>query len=217
MIEKLQNQLRFLPAISPAEQQTVVCIEAGHIYTDETPSLSHEIGAIVGHNVSQILEGMGVTVQKMLFVDDYNALSHNLNVEEYRSLLNSHGFEPDILVMESSLVQDAYQVIAELEVNSLTETNKNGALILKKNHKKEKDIVLRKSPSMESLPACAALDTALYIKKNERAGICVTVLHEKWKSQQEAVKKVLKALGKDIPILEIFFTDYGEIEIDFDY
>ena len=70
---------------------------------------------------------------------------------------------------------------------------------------------------MGATSACAALDAALYIKKNEDAGICVTVLHTEWKGQQNAVKKVLSALGKDIPILEVYYTDEGEIEIEFDY
>ena len=159
------------------------------------------IGAIVGANVCIALENMGVLVQKMLFVDDYNAQSNTLDLENYQSRLSEHGFVADRLIMESSLISYAEKVIAELEQSSLTEISKYGAIILKKNNKKDKEIVLRKSPEMGAIPSCVALDTALYIKKQEEAGICVTVLISEWKSQQYAVKKVLKALRRDLPIL----------------
>ena len=218
MIELLQSQLGLIQSINVGKQRSIAWVEAGHIYADEIPSLSHEVGAIVGAKVSIALENMGILVKKMLFIDDYNAQSNTLDLENNQSLLSEHGFVADRLIMESSLVSDAEKVIAELEQGSLTEINKHGAVILKKNHKKDKEVVLRKSPEMGTTPACVALDTALYIKKQEEeAGICVTVLHSEWKSQQNAVKKVLKALGKDLPILEVYYTDEGDIEIDFEY
>lgn len=217
MIEKLQTQLNFIPALTSDKQKPVVCVEAGHIYTDESPTIRHEIGAIVGKNVSNILEGLGVQVQRMLFVDDYHPTTHSLDLDSYQKLLAERGFVADKVVMESSLNDAAEDVITLLQDKSLIDVKKNGAIILKKTHKKEKDIVLRKSPEMGGAPACAALDTALYLKKSESTGVCVTILHDEWKEQQSGVKKVLKALGKDIPILEVYYSDYGDIEVDFDY
>lgn len=217
MIEQLTKHYNLISEMSKQRQRPVVCVEAGHIYTDEVPALKHEVGAIVGSKISKLLEGMGVQVQRMLFVDDYNVEHNSLDLDAYQSMLSKHGFTPDRLIMESLLLGDAEDVISALEQKSLTEKNKKGAVILKKNCKKENDIVLRKSPERGALPACAAIDTALYLKKHETAGICVTVLPVEWRGQQDGVRKVLYALGKDLPILEVYYSDDGEIEIEFDY
>lgn len=217
MIEQLGLQSWLINTVSAAKQRPVACVEAGHIYTDETPSLSHEIGAMVGANFCTELERMGIVVQRMLFVDDYNATSNDLNLADYSSLLSKHGFAVDRTVMESTLREDAEKVIARLQASSMAELNRNGAVILKKNQKREKTIVLQKSSSTGGGPACAALDAALYLLKAREAGLCVTVLHQQWKDQQEGVKKVLKALGENVPILEVYYSDDGDIEVEFDY
>jgi len=217
MIEQLGIQPWLIDTVSVAKQKSVACVEAGHIYTDEMPSLSHEIGAIVGANVCTELEKMGIGVQRMLFVDDYNVASNDLNLTDYSNLLSQHGFTVDRTVMESTLIKDAKEVIVRLQMSSMTELSRNGAVVLKKNHKKEKEIVLKKSPGMGSVPACAALDAALYLIKAKEAGICVTVLHKEWKDQQEGVRRVLKALGENVSILEVYYSDDGEVEVVFDY
>jgi len=217
MYERVIPQLETIQTLTAQSQNRLVCVEAGHIYTDETPNELHEVGARVGANVCTVLENMGIKIQKMLFIDDYNAESHDLNIGDYQELLSKCGFSADKLVMESSLENDAIQIIDDLEKIFLIEENKNGSLILKKGHKREKEIVLRKSPSMGATPACVALDTALYLKKYEEAGLCVTILHSIWKDQQKGVQKVLKALGKELPILSIFYSEEGEIEVDFDF
>lgn len=198
-------------------QRPVVCVEAGHIYTDEVPTQSHETGASVGSKVSALLGEMGFDVQKMLFVDDYNAQSSDLDLGSYQDLISCHGFTPEVTVMESTLVQEAEEIVTSLQEQGLTEENRNGAVILKKSYKREKDIVLRKSPAMGFMSGCAALDAALYLRKSKTAELCVTVLHREWKDQQASVKKILKALGKEIPILEVYYNDEGDIEVDFDY
>lgn len=218
MIEQLHiaKQLQFVSKI--ATQKQVVCVEAGHIYTDETPSLTHEIGAMVGSEYCKALERIGIQVQKMLFIDDFNAKSQDLDIDSYTGILAKHGFMPDSIIMESSLFESAQDVISQLEAREMIDVNRHGAIILKKYDKKEKDIVLQKSPNMGGAPACAALDTALYLKKYEDSGICLTVLPTEWKGQQNGVKKVLKALGKKVPIIEVYYTDEGDIEVeDFDY
>jgi len=127
------------------------------------------------------------------------------------------GFSPDLLVMESTLEEEADSIVRSLQDNGHTEINKHGAVILKKPYKRAKEIVLKKSPGRGETAACAALDAALYIRKNERAGISVTILHEEWREQQEDVRRVLEALGVDIPVLEIYYDDEGEVEVEFDF
>lgn len=217
MIEILQANLQAITGVYADKQRPKVCVEAAHIYTDEVPGFKHQLGAVIGANVCRILGGMGVDVQRMLFVDDFNAVSNDLSLSEYGEFIGEHGFTPDIVVMESTLVDDANRLIGQLEEAGLTERNRNGATVLKKNNKRDKDIVLVKSPIMGSIPACNALDAALYLRKFETAGVCVTILDKQWQDQQNSVKKVLKALGKDIPILEVYYLENGEIEVDFDY
>lgn len=211
MIEILKANLQIIEGSSTA------CVEAAHIYTDEQPGLEHQMSAVIGTNVSRILEEMGVDVNRMLFVDDFNADSKDLDIHEYESFITKHGFIPDVVVMETTLVEDAKEIVRVLEGLGLTEVNKNGATILKKKEKREKEVVLKKSPSLGSVPACSALDAALYIKKFEHSGVCVTVLHERWKNQQDSVKRVITALGMEIPVLDVYYSDTGDVSVDFDY
>lgn len=217
MKEILQTNLQIILNASVDKHRPKFCVEAAHVYTDEVPGIKHQLGAVIGANVCQILQEMGVDVQRMLFVDDFNALSNDLSLEDYEGFIAKHGFAPDLVVMESTLINSANKLIEQLEESGLTEKNKNGATVLKKGNKKEKDIVLRKSPVMGSVPACNALDAALYLKKHEAAGVCVTILDKQWQDQQTSVKKVLKALGKEIPILEVYYSESGDLEVDFDY
>lgn len=217
MIELLPTQLGLHLNKLSNVQLRPVCIEAAHIYMDEEPTLRHEIGAMVGARLATIIEEMGFPVERMLFIDDYNASSQDLDIGAYRQLISEHGFASDTLVMESSLVEQADHVIALLEQQGMTEVTKQGATILKKNYKKDSTIVLKKSPDRGAIPACAALDAALYLRKYEQSGICITVLHEEWKGQQDGVKKVLQTLGANIPIFEVYYNDVGDVDVEFDY
>ena len=211
--EKLEN----IKSLVAGMERPAVVVEAAHIYTDEQPTRKHEQGAEIGGRVASFLAGMGLDVQRMLFVDDLNAHSQDLDLSSYQSMISERGFSPDVLIMESTLQEDADEIIRSLQDTGHTETNKHGAIILKKPYKRAKEIVLKKSPGRGETAACAALDAALYLKKREGAGISVTVLHEEWREQQEDVRRVLEALGVDIPVLEIYYDDEGEVEVEFDF
>jgi|SRR3989344_3949917 len=213
----IESKLGHIQSLVSGMERPAVIVEAAHIYTDEEPTIKHAMGAEIGGKVASFFTQMGIDVQRMLFVDDFNAHNQDLDLPSYQRMISERGFSPDLLVMESTLEEEADSIVRSLQDNGHTEINKHGAVILKKPYKRAKEIVLKKSPGRGETAACAALDAALYIRKNERAGISVTILHEEWREQQEDVRRVLEALGVDIPVLEIYYDDEGEVEVEFDF
>lgn len=186
-----------------------VVIEAGHIYTDERPGLTHQIAAEIGGSLIRVLKVAGVVPVGMLFVDDYNPLSGDLNIKDYLEVLREHGFNPDRVVMESSMRDPAERLITELSVRELTKVKKDGKVLVKG----EDTILLRKSRILGNGPACDALDAALYIQKRKEADVCLTVLPESYRDQQLRVKKVLALLGEQVPIINIFYNEERAVDL----
>jgi len=124
------------------EKSPTIIIEAGHIYTNETPSLEHTIGAYWGSLLGKVLSASGATVKNWLFVDNYNpqfekAKQEALNLDEYLSKLRTVGFAPDQIEYEADLTPKAEQVKQQLVTAGLAGPDVNsGNIILYKNKKK---------------------------------------------------------------------------------
>jgi hypothetical protein len=212
MIETLIQEHIFVNA---AVQQFAVtaCVEAAHIYSDESPDVTHELAAKVGASTCLALANLGVEVSGLLFVDDYNPSSFDLDLEKYMGMLNAQGFPVSKVVMESSLQNYACCLVDELEANGMTKRKKDGKVYLLGGSQ----ILLKKSDLLGNKPACDVLDAAFYINKSEEAGLCVTVLPFDYREQQEKVKELLKILGYEISILNVYFNQEGEVDLDFNY
>src|SRR3989338_4114704 len=111
------------PIPSPALGAKII-VEAGNIYSNEAPSLEHEIGAKLGSLVCIVLNSMGHYTQNWLFIDNYNPQFEQkpwvldkgtyTGTGAYITLLEQWGFKPDVVIKEGDLVYAAKDLLAFL-------------------------------------------------------------------------------------------------------
>ena len=193
--------LKKLEGIKPQ----VVCVEAAHIYTNETPGDDHFFCAQVGARVVEALSSNGARIVKMLFIDDYHPSPEEatLNLPVYISRLKQAGFTPDTVVTESSLADSACRLLESLNGQIV---ERGGKLCLN-----ESNLVLI---AEDGTLSCNLLDATLYLEKFRNFDFSVTVLPEVYKTQQKNVRKLLKAFGhKTVPIANVYFDTRRGIKI----
>lgn len=200
--------------IHPGEEHIgkKIIIEAGHVYTDEEPTLEHYVGATMGGTLSKLFQYLlGVQTEEWLFVDDYNPKfseqPNTLDLEEYIKDLNSVGFFPSKTIFESQQIDKAKETIDYLVEQNFAHSHTNGNIILAKNK------ILLYNSELDKY-SCAILDVVLYLQKLEEADACITILPEKFKSQQKKVLTILKKLKTDISkIFPIYLSDPNNQQI----
>lgn len=211
MLEVLQSVDMIFRQLVDGRGFTKAVVEAGHIYTDETPGVAHQLSAGIGGKILRECARIGIEAKGMLFVDDYNAEAFNVDLHGYVSSLAACGFPVSRIVMESSMQEGAESVIGQLAGLGLIKNKKDKRTVYPHN---EGEVLLRKSEKAGGGPACDALDSALYIHKATNLDLlCITVLPESYRPQQVRVGRVLAALNTRIPILNVFFTDRGEVNM----
>lgn len=197
----------FKPLLEKLEgiKPRVVCVEAAHIYTNETPGADHFFCAQVGVRVVEALSSNGARIVKMLFIDDYHPILEEaiLNLPVYISRLEQAGFTPDMVVTESSLVESARRLLETLNGQIV---ERDGKLCLNK-----PSLVLT---AEDGTLTCNLLDAALYLEKFKNFDFSITVLPEAYKAQQKNVRKLLKAFGHEtVPIANVYFDTRKGIKI----
>lgn len=188
-----------------------VIVEAGHIYTDEEPTLEQMVGAAIGKNIIDLLKIVGATPEGWLFVDDYNPQfkdltgpkpGKKLDIIDYTAQLREVGFAPVKVIYESSLVTKAEKLLGMLDGGNKTKCV-NGITMLKKDN-----VLLYNQKSEKYM--CALLDACLYIEKLEQAPFCITILDQQYAPQQKGTLTILKKLGVDTTcIFPFFYTTPG--------
>lgn len=177
-------------------------IEAGHIYANESPGLEHKLGAEWGSFLSQYLKVFGATVDKWLFIDDYNPSYEDkplvLDQPSYLAMLTSLGFKPDNIIYETAMVEKAKDALSYLIDQDYTSVQNDGSIIL------QKDRILLYNPENEKY-MCSLLDACLYMEKMKHADICMTVLESQYIPQQKGTLTILKKLGVDTDKITPFF------------
>ncbi|GEM_PF-1780904 len=194
-------QLKF-PTIG--EKKSTIIVEAGHIYTNEQPTLEHQAGATWGNMLSSYLAFFGAEIKKWLFIDNYNPQfenkPQNLDVAGYIESLSASGFAPDEVVYEADLVEHAKEVVASLQKQGYASQHQNGKTILHKGN------ILLYDPQKEKY-MCSLLDACLYLRKLEQADGCITVLDKQYDAQQKGTLAILKKLGvKTTSIFPFFYS-----------
>jgi len=177
----------------PEKQLEKVIVEAGHIYTNDQPSLEHEISAKIGGTISQFLILAGCDVEKWLFIDDYNPLFEDkqiiLDEKFYIEMLEGHEFKPDKVVYERELIEKAKDALDYLCSNNYAYHDaKTGKIKLMKGN-------IHLYDSVYGHNNCPLLDACLYIEKLKNADSVVTVLDVKYKAEQKNTFTILKKLG----------------------
>ncbi|MBL7150907.1 hypothetical protein ISS86_03175 [Candidatus Microgenomates bacterium] len=211
-----------------------VCVEAAHVYVGESFSEEHKLGAEIGADILAHLADLGIKSCAMLFIDDLPEHNKQLNPgcysqdpEGFQASLNDHGFCPEKFVLESSLVQGAQILINKLEFKGIAKSRKRKSYAIGERRK----VFPRFAPSApggglfylervdmfnDTTPVCAVLDAALYLEKLRESDVCITVLSDSYKKEQERAKFLVRALGNKQTIINVYFNEEGEIDIDFD-
>lgn len=188
--------------------QKAAVVEAGHFYANDQITEEELHGLNIGTEVSKKLQDMGLVVIPCLLVDNYNA--PDIYSDKNLSQLKQEGYPTDWVFWEREVTPDAKELLVKLsETNKIK--SKRGNTYLKEGFSLLVDDKGKYS--------CTILDAGLYINKFYLSnGICVTVLPEKFKPQQETTKRILKAAGYTIPILNIYYgNDSEKVSFDFSY
>lgn len=187
-------------------------VEAGHFYANEAFGPEHKASIALGLHVLKQLDSLGITGIPCLFIDNYNAKG-SLELEEANiAIIKDQGFVPHEIFHEADMEEKAENLLSQLEQKG------------KVSYQQSRDIKrLKANPPQvlkeENKLNCALLDSAFYIEKfNKYKSLCITILPERLKSQQHAVKAILKVLEIKIPILDVYFDKQGIISsVDFEY
>lgn len=182
-----------------------ICVEAAHIYTNETPGDDHFFGAQIGVRIFGAISGNGARVVKMLFVDDYHPESEAalLNLPAYTDELGRIGFAPDTVISESGLAEAALQLLGLLNGQTV---RRDGKICLAK-----PNLVL---VAADGTLSCNLLDAALYLEKFKNFDFSITVLPETYKVQQKNVRKLLKVFGHEtVPFANVYYNSQKEIKL----
>ena len=183
-------------------KKSSIIVEAGHIYTNERPTLEHQVGATWGNLLSSYLALFGAEIEKWLFIDNYNPQfeenPQNFDVADYTSSLSQWGFTPAKVVYEADLIGHAEEVIGYLQKHGYAGKHHNGKTVLHKGK------ILLYDPEKEKY-MCSLLDACLYLQKLEQADGCITVLDQQYASQQKGTLTILKKLGADTTNIFPFF------------
>lgn len=191
------------------QNKTKIVIEAGHIYTNEQPSLEHKIGATWGNLLSNYLELFGAEIKQWLFIDNYNPLfedkPQDLSIENYVKELSQTGFIPDKIVYEADLINQAKEIINYLEKKNYAGKHKKDKTALYKGK-----VLLYDSEKDKYM--CSLLDACLYLKKLEQADSCITILDKKYIHQQKGTLAILKKLDVEVNKIFPFFYSTKKTE-----
>lgn len=188
-------------------------IEGGHVYVDPTQSILKDkdfLSAEYGIKISLDIYKNGKKNFIWWFIDD---LHKNGQVSPiYKDLPAQWGSVPYIIMTEAdpSLNQEALDLIPRFPKDQLLEYRKG--IVLKGEF--DSNYGLCKKNDSGLVPSCNLIDAALYIRKfnflNRRGG-CITILPEEYINQQTAVHAMLDALKEEIPVINVYFNNKGEI------
>jgi hypothetical protein len=170
-----------------------VIIEAGHIYTHETPGLEHTVGAEMGAKAVEFAQSLGCDVEKWLFIDNYNPQFEGkpivLDETGYKEQIAKLGFMPDKTLYEADMVEAAKDFIGFLKSKGYAGRSTDGKSIMLFKKK------IRLYDVNEGKYSCSLLDACLYKLKLESADGAITVLDKFYTPQQKATMTILKKMG----------------------
>jgi hypothetical protein len=183
-------------------------VEAGHFYANNPITTEELQGLTIGIQATQKLKDMGLVVIPCTLVDNYNA--PDIYSQQNLSQLKNDGYSTDWVFWEKEVVADAEELLGKLSDGNKIKQKKG------KTYLKEGFSLLVDDTGKYS---CSLLDAGLYVNKFFLSGgICVTVLPETFKPQQETTKKILKAAAYNIPIMNIYYAqDSKKVSLDFSY
>ncbi len=206
-------------------------IEAGHFYADKgmSPMGDSDVRhAMMGIDlVSEVLRNIGGKQARLWwFIDEMHQNDHFDRMTQdglfssplYEEMKRRWTLPPDNIVFESEpeLQQEALNLVDKIPGEWLINMRKGISLV----REGMPNYILCKKDSRKKFcdPSCSLLDAALYVRKSEfteENGVCITILPEEYRSQQDTTKLILKRTGYNIPILNVYFNKTREVSLDF--
>ena len=179
-----------------------VVMEAAHFYVQDGLSEGVYAGTKVALDLIQLMTGFnGVNPAKMLFIDDvinkkeemaqgvnFGQIMHSTIVPGAIEMLSNLGYPPDVVVMESDLIDQGNSNIQYLLSRGLAKTH-NGLAMLKSGW-----VRLQGKAGDQSIPSCEVLDATLYTQKLWSYGGAITILPHGYQAQQSKTKSILHAI-----------------------
>ncbi|MFA5021824.1 MAG: hypothetical protein WC508_01980 [Patescibacteria group bacterium] len=169
-----------------------VVIEAGHIYADEHPGKEHIESLKLAAELSERLTRARINPVQLMLIDDYSSTETKLCQKNYLSRARGLGFDPVEIIMESSLVTGAEQVIEKLTEAKLI--GHSDGIVMTASPK----IHLKKPDGKFS---CVALDAAFYRYRFRHWPFSVTILPgdspRRYQDQQKHTRQILRMLGHE--------------------
>lgn len=86
-------------------------IEYAHIYADKKISDEHFTSLHIAKNLATRLLQHSIPFIKVVMIDDYNPERKILDTNQYIEFLSHHGMRPNYIMLESSLVHSALQLL----------------------------------------------------------------------------------------------------------
>lgn len=204
---KLIRTLRF-------NKVTSVTIEAGHIYADQIPGQEQQESFTVAHRICERLSAEGVTMRRIVFVDDYNVEKNGFSVEGYLKFASEYGFAPEHVFWESKMAENAAVLIGKLTENGHVVSGEDQELLTVK-----QSIKLRHS---DGCFTCSVLDAAFHLERFRQFGYNITVLPARsekfpehdYHKQQRNLRRLLRLLGNDhSPLATVFFDSQHNLSV----
>ncbi len=187
-----------------SEIYTTAVIEAGHFYANQSLTQEQLSGIDVGKTMIKKLNELGFQTIPCILIDNYNAV--DTKSESNLVEIQGYDYNPKLVLWEKDAVPYSISLLESLKQNDKTKEKKGNMYL------KEGFSILQNKDGKYS---CALLDAGLYVMKFDLySGICVTVLPESYKSQQETTKRILKGTGQEIPIINIYYKEDGENQTD---
>lgn len=180
-------------------QKDIRIIEAGHYYAAYGPTIWSTVGVDILNKIRQPSD------KTMLFVDDFHPIANVSHFEKSEEIVELF-FDPDILVLESKMVEKAKEILGQLLI--LEQKKKRAHL-----NQKDGKYYISGFPITNSIgtPLCVLLDAALTVYKYELGyKNIVNILPSYYGTEQEHLIKILGKLNlKDLNFSIILFEKDG--------
>lgn len=207
MKEVLQKLIEY------TESAQTVVVEAAHIYADKEPDKEQQASSIVA---SEVLSALNKPTHKTLLIDDIHITNPTLDLKLYTQWLTKQGYSIDEVMMESTLIPDANQLLGQIggvvSPRQLVVAKKepwelNGSMATGLWTEVGKVPLL--TPGGQ--PTCNLLDATFYIRKAQLGETCITILpkpdgQSDYIKQQLQTLAVLRRVRPDISVVNIFFN-----------
>ena len=207
----MKEQLIQIPKLTTFNHALV---EAGHFYGNSELDELEIMGVEIGIDTVNALKNIGIRVTPVVLVDNFHADDEytSSNLERMQTL----GYVPEVVYEEQKFEDDAWELFDVLKKKNKVKTRTSGTQNLRAEN-------VPQLVSSDGVLSCSILDAAIYKRKHaEFGGICVTILPEEdadrnYVRQQSYTRAILTAADISIPILNVFYSDEGNIHVDFDY